>query len=156
MNILPGIRNAVRAVIIQENQLLLLRKVYEDGTVKHVLPGGAQDLGETLEQALQRECEEEIGTQVSISGLMYLADFFKPSDKQPGAYRHQIEFLFLCTAPSDYVAMNGQHPDRHQVAVEWIAQQDINTVNLFPGEFSDLLSRVYQPDLIDYLGKIQA
>jgi 8-oxo-dGTP pyrophosphatase MutT (NUDIX family) len=84
MGLEPGIRNGVRAVILRERQLLLLRKAYEDGSERYVLPGGAQDAGETLTDALQRECREEIGTEVTVSGLLYLADYFKPRTAQPG------------------------------------------------------------------------
>ena len=82
-NIEPGIRNGVRAVIVRERQLLLLRKAYEDGSERYVLPGGAQDQGETLTEALQRECREEIDTEVMVSGLLYLADYFKPRETVP-------------------------------------------------------------------------
>ena len=55
-NLTPGIRNAARAVILREGSILLLRKNGSGGGERFALPGGAQDLGETLEQALNREC----------------------------------------------------------------------------------------------------
>ena len=72
-NLTPVIRNAVRALIIREGRILLLRKEDERGE-RFALPGGAQDLGETLEQALNRECQEEIGTGVQIIDLVHVAD----------------------------------------------------------------------------------
>ncbi len=50
--LIPGIRNAVRAVIIRDESVLLQHKVYESGREVYVLPGGAQELGESLTDAL--------------------------------------------------------------------------------------------------------
>ena len=50
-------------LIVRENRLLLCRK--SRGTMLLILPGGKPDGGETEEQALEREIEEELGTTVS-------------------------------------------------------------------------------------------
>ena len=83
-NLELNIRNAVRAVIIRDGRILLLRKEYEDGSEQFALPGGGQDTGETLTMALGRECQEEIGADVQIGSLLYVADRFKPRDTPPG------------------------------------------------------------------------
>jgi 8-oxo-dGTP diphosphatase len=153
--LIPGIRNCARAVIIKQDQLLLLRKRYENGSQTYVLPGGAQDLGETLVAALQRECYEEIGTEVAVAGLLYLADFFKPRDTTPISYRQQVEYFFLCRVPDDYEVHNGPYPDKHQDAVLWIKLDDMHDLELFP---SALKSHLQQRDLQAYpvyLGEIR-
>lgn len=151
----PGIRNGVRAVILRERQLLLLRKAYEDGSERYVLPGGAQDQGETLSEALQRECREEIGTEVMVSGLLYLADYFKPRTGQPDMLRQQLELLFLCEVPGDYVAQNGHAPDKHQAAVVWVAQDRLTQINLMPSDLSGVLSSADLNSHPVYLGEIK-
>ena len=133
MEFIPGIRNAVRAVIWRDGQLLLQRKAgYADGGDRFALPGGSQDIGETLEQALLRECMEELGTPVEINGLLHVADFYKIRETTPPTRRHQVEFLFSCEVPGDYVAANGPHPDKHQVDVVWIALEQLATLPLYP------------------------
>ena len=114
-SIVPPIHNTARALIQQDNNILLLRKDGYEGGERFALPGGGQDLGETLEQALYRECLEEIGTRVEIRNLVSVADCFKPRDTPPGSTRHLVEFLFACTVPDDYIPKNGHHPDKHQV-----------------------------------------
>jgi 8-oxo-dGTP pyrophosphatase MutT (NUDIX family) len=153
--LLLGIRNCARAVILRDDKLLLLRKRYEDGSGTYVLPGGAQDLGETLITALQRECREEIDTEVAVDGLLYVADFFKPRDTSPVTYRQQVEFFFLCQVPHDYTAHSGSHPDKHQEAVEWVDLGDLHDIELFP---SSLMAHLQQRDLQTcpvYLGEIR-
>ena len=156
MELIPGIRNGVRAVIIRGDYLLLLRKQYEDGSVRFVLPGGSQDLGETLEDALKRECLEEIGEEVELNELIYLADFFKPRGTEPQTYRHQVEYFFSCAVPDSYEARNGSRPDRHQVNVEWKPVQQLDKINIFPSSLASLLSKHELSAQSVYLGEISA
>ena len=131
-SIVPPIRNTARALIRQDEHILLLRKDgYEQGE-RYALPGGGQDLGETLEQALHRECMEEIGSRVEIYNLVAVADCFKPRDTPPGSTRHLVEFLFACTVPDDYIPQNGPHPDKHQVEVVWVRLDKLAGMPLYP------------------------
>jgi 8-oxo-dGTP diphosphatase len=55
-----------------ENKVLLLKRTY--GNKGWSLPGGAVDPGETIHQALFRECREELGIDVIdpvLTGLYY-------------------------------------------------------------------------------------
>jgi ADP-ribose pyrophosphatase YjhB (NUDIX family) len=138
--IIPPIRNAARALILQGDSILLLRKDgYETGE-RFALPGGGQDLGETLEQALIRECMEEIGTRVEIRDLVFVADSFKPRDTPPGSTRHLVEFLFACSVPDGYVPVNGHHPDRHQVEVVWGRLDELADMPLYPRSLAPYLA----------------
>jgi len=140
-NLLPEIRNAARALIVRDDRILLLRKQgYTDGE-RFALPGGGQDPGETLQQALQRECQEEIGTQVLIHDLLHVADYFKVRDTDPPSTRHLVEFLFRCEVPDSYAPMNGEHPDKHQVEVVWALLDTLPDMPLFPRSLSLFLGQ---------------
>ena len=136
--ILERIRITPRAVIVNENEILLQHKVYEDGSERYVLPGGAIEPGETIEQALIRECHEEIGTIIMVEKLLHVADFFRERKTSPPTRRQQVELLFKCRVPENYLAQNGPAPDKHQVAVEWVA-------------LSQLEERLYPPSIVDKL-----
>ena len=153
-SITPPIRNAARALILQEDNILLLRKDgYEKGE-RFALPGGGQDLGETLEKALYRECMEEIGTRVEICDLVFVADYFKPRDTTPASTRHLVEFLFTCTVPDDYVPMNGHHPDKHQVEVVWIGLDTLADIPLYPRSLAPHLADSAESTDTVYLGTL--
>ncbi len=138
--LIPGIRNAVRAYIVRDDAVLVQHKVYDDGSERYVLPGGAPHPGETLEQGLQRECMEEIGCEVKVAELLYLADFFKPRDTQPPTIRQQIEFIFRCQINETYVAQNGEQPDKHQKDVVWVKRSEINNKPFFPVGLGKIIS----------------
>jgi ADP-ribose pyrophosphatase YjhB (NUDIX family) len=153
-SIIPPIRNAARALILQDDNILLLRKDgYEKGE-RFALPGGGQDLGETLEQALHRECLEEIGTRVEIRDLVFVADSFKPRDTSPRSTRHLVEFLFACTVPDDYVPVNGHHPDKHQVEVVWVRLDELADMPLYPRSLAPYLADSVEGKDTVYLGTI--
>ena len=153
-NLDPNIRNAVRAVIIRDSRILLIRKEYEDGSQQFALPGGAQDPGETLTMALDRECQEEIGADVRILSLLHVADRFKLRDTTPPSTRHLVEFLFACDVEETYMPQNGHHPDKHQVEVVWIELSKLDSVTLQPQSMAEFLSRIQQQKSAVYLGTI--
>jgi ADP-ribose pyrophosphatase YjhB (NUDIX family) len=153
-NLTPGIRNAVRAVIVRDERILLLRKSGGFGGERFVLPGGAQDLGETLEQALNRECEEEIGTGVEVLDLLHVADYFKIRDTDPPSTRHLLELLFHCRVPEDYTPRNGHHPDKHQMEVIWAPLGELGELNLLPRSLAAHLAHVDATDRNIYLRTI--
>jgi ADP-ribose pyrophosphatase YjhB (NUDIX family) len=153
-NLIPGIRNAVRAVIVRDARILLLRKQGGGLGERFALPGGGQDAGETLQQALNRECQEEIGTAVEIERLIHVADYFKARDTDPPSTRQLLEFLFLCSVPSEYRATNGHHPDKHQIEVVWMALADLPRVTLFPRSLTTYLQQAGAAAGEVYLGEI--
>jgi len=138
-NSTPDIRNAVRAVIVSNDQVLLLKKTGGDRGERYALPGGAQNPGETLAQALERECLEEIGSAIEILALMNVADHFKIRETDPPSTRHMVEFLFRCTVPDDYLAHNGSKPDRNQIDVVWVNLANLAEMPLYPESLSHWL-----------------
>jgi ADP-ribose pyrophosphatase YjhB (NUDIX family) len=148
----PLIRNAARALIRSNGNILLLRKHDEFRGERFALPGGAQEPGETLQQALDRECREEIGTSVAIRDLLYVADYFKQRATEPPSTRQLVEFLFACDVPADYQARNGHRPDKHQVDVVWTPLEILPDLPLLP---RSLASRLTAPAAAPvYLGTL--
>lgn len=65
-----GIRNSAKAIVVKEGKLLTI-KMHENGGTYYILPGGGQEHGENLHQALERECKEELGAEVEIRELLF-------------------------------------------------------------------------------------
>ena len=151
-NLIPGIRNAVRAVITRDDSILLQRKLDDNGYERYALPGGAQEHGERMVDALQRECEEEIGTRVEVIDLLFVGDYFKLRQTSPPTTRQLLEFLFACSVAPDYQPRNGPHPDKHQVDVQWVPIGQLAEINLVPVDYVELLRK--QKSSRVYLGQV--
>lgn len=109
-------RQAVRAVILDGNKLLLLyTRRYDD----YSFPGGGLDAGETPEQGLAREVREETGAaELRIGRYLGYGDEYRPA-RGPG---HDVLFMrshfYLCqaasalgeAAPEAYELSNGMVP----------------------------------------------
>ncbi|MCG7899825.1 MAG: NUDIX domain-containing protein [Candidatus Thiodiazotropha lotti] len=149
-----NIRNAVRAVIVRDKAILMQKKWQQERGFWYTLPGGGQEVQESLTQALQRECEEEIGTSVVVDGLLAVADFYKQRRTEPPSSRHLIEFLFACSVPDDYRPGPGAHPDKHQIEVVWLPFAEFSQVELFPKSLEYDLQPVLQGEKPLYLGVI--
>lgn len=130
----------------------MLRKLGGGKPERYALPGGGQDIGETLEQALQRECREEIATPVTITRLLAIADFFKQRDTVPVTVKQHVEFLFECFVPGDYIPHSGEHPDKHQVEVAWLDLAKLQQCTLYPESLSDHLLHIIENDSLSYIG----
>ncbi len=150
----PTIRNTVRAVIIREGYILLQKKQDVLKGVRYTLPGGAQNPGETLLEALHRECQEELGTTIIAGEILHLADFFKQKSPPDPHLQHQLEILFQCQIADSYTPKNGPKPDKHQIAIEWVAITELPQIPLLPAILKEILAKLIQRDNPIYLGKI--
>ena len=65
---------AVGGIIFHEESVLLVKRNREPAMGQWSLPGGAVELGETLEEALKREIYEEVSIEIGIGGLVRLLD----------------------------------------------------------------------------------
>ncbi len=153
-DLLPNIRNAVRAVVVKDGAILMQKKWSETRGDWYALPGGGQEVQETLIQALQRECEEEIGVMVEIGDLLHVADFYKQRETEYPSTRHLVEFLFACTVPDDYAPVNGSHPDKHQVDVVWLPLHELSKYRLFPAGLTACLAGLREKQHDRYLGTL--
>jgi len=66
--------NGVRVLLIREDQVLMVKHVYEE---EWYLPGGLVEKGETLEDAIRREVWEEVGAEMKDLQLYGVFTNFK-------------------------------------------------------------------------------
>jgi 8-oxo-dGTP diphosphatase len=84
----------VGGVLVHEGRVLLARRGKEPLLGRWVVPGGTVELGETLEEALVREMEEEAGLRVEPAGV--LAVFDRIDREGERVVRHYVVVDFLC------------------------------------------------------------
>jgi 8-oxo-dGTP diphosphatase len=149
------IRNSAKAVIVKQGKLLAL-KMQENGSVYYILPGGGQEHGETLHEALQRECEEELGVSVEVGDLLFVREYIGKNHELSVKHfdAHQTEFMFACSVEGDEFAL-GTNPDKGQVGAEWIPIDELMDYQLFPRELRQhLISYNHEGRSLIYVGDI--
>ena len=117
-------RKAARAIILKDDQLLVMNR-NKFGKKYDTLPGGNVELGETPEQAVYREVQEE--TMISFTNPRLV--FIEHSDAIYGD-----QYIYLC----DYVSGEPElHPEAEERAInalgknlyrpQWLPLKDLAT-----------------------------
>ena len=129
------IENSAKAIIIENGAILLIR--YRDSTEMglgdwYSLPGGRQRLGETVAEALVRECREEIGAEVRPQRLLFVREYIHTRHELAGKGRnqHKVEFMFKCSIEPSAEKASGPDPD--QTSAEWVRLKQVPEINIFP------------------------
>lgn len=149
------IRVSAKAIIVEDNKLLAAKKEDENGFF-YTIPGGGQNHGETLEEALKRECLEEISVVVKMKRLLFIRDYIGMNHEFPDhAARkvHQLEIMFEAEIISG-APQNGSEPDNGQLSVEWLPLDEQERYRLYPKvligqlkSFNDIKEGVYLGDV---------
>ena len=67
-----NIRNSAKGIIFRGEEVLLTKNLDDEGFF-YLFPGGGQEFGETLHDAVKRECMEEVGQEVEVGELLFIA-----------------------------------------------------------------------------------
>lgn len=127
------IRNAARAVIIEDGHLLVVTMRDERGPYA-ILPGGGQRPGETLPESLRRECREELGCEVEVGQLLYVREYLGHRHEFSRRHRnfHQLETVFACKLVSRPQKGGGGACDRLQTGVAWWPLATLAEARFYP------------------------
>ncbi|MBR9919265.1 MAG: NUDIX domain-containing protein [Bacteroidetes bacterium] len=150
------VRVGAKAIIIQEGQILLTKNQDSRG-IYYMLPGGGQENGERIDEALRRECMEEAGIQVHVKELAFVRDYIARNHQIPDGtpdHFHQIELIFYCEILPGEEAGNGTDIDDRQIGVEWIAVNKLEDEKVYPVGLLPYLTGANKTPVSIYLGDI--
>lgn len=150
-----NVRVSNKAVIIRDGKLLVTENKDDEGLF-YCLPGGGQEHGETVHEALKRECLEETGLVVEVGDLLYLRDYIgrnhTMSDVHPDV--HQVEPMFLCDIINDDNAGKGISPDSRQTGVVWLEINKLDAYRIYPEALKRLIPNIGKEKQSIYLGDV--
>lgn len=150
------VRSAVRALIIDSGKLLAIRMKRPGGETFHILPGGGQLHGETLVDALHRECLEEIGVRPEVNEIAYVREYIGRHHVFRKFHRdfHQLEIVFHCNLPKGTSVLRGTEEDKHQIGTTWLPLNALKEHQFYPAVINEFIHNGQLDMKRCYLGDI--
>ena len=116
----------VGAVVVHEGRVLLIRRGKEPLRGRWLVPGGTVEWGETLEEAVVRELEEETGLVVRPRELLAVLDrIHRAGDPEGGVAHHYVIVDYLCDWISGTLRAGSDAEEAAWVAVADLARYDV-------------------------------
>lgn len=128
--------NIGRFIVVASNTVLLVR----NKNVKYWhLPGGKQEIGESMLQTVRRESYEELGVNPTVGHFVASADLILDF---VGVHVH--ENFFLVENVDDYINADfAQAPYADELDdVRFVTREELETINLVPGFLRDELLKL--------------
>ena len=127
-----AIRLGASAVIVRDNQLLLVQFDDVDVGVHYNLPGGGVEDNELLEDAVHREVLEETNMQVNVGRMLFVFEYVPTQHRYKYGARHSVNAIFECKAQEGSEARMPDMPDKDQIGVCWVSLSDLTCISLLP------------------------
>ncbi len=89
---MQNIRIRAAGILVKDGKILLVRHEKNDKSY-WLIPGGGVDFGETVEQALVREFQEEVGLAIKVGKLVLVHDSIPPNH-----HRQVLNLYFIVTS----------------------------------------------------------
>ena len=153
--LMSTIRNSAKAIIIRDHHLLAIRLQDKNG-YWYTLPGGGQERGENLHDALRRECREEINSEIVIGDLRFVRDYIGNNHEfaLENPDEHSVEIMFICGLEEGAAVGAGDVPDKGQLGIDWLPLDKLDSYRLYPLGLRPLLTHHEDKDVPIYLGDI--
>lgn len=127
---------AVGAIVFHEGQVLLVRRAHPPSEGLWAIPGGRVNLGETLQEAAEREIKEETGLTIHARQPVYTFDVIQHDEAGHVRFHYVIVDL-----AADYVGGTLSAGDDAR-EVRWFTPNEIETLPINPNT-CELLKKVY-------------
>lgn len=111
----------VAAIIRKDDKIFATQRGYGDWKDWWEFPGGKMEPGETPEEALRREIQEELSTEISVDKFLCTVEYDYPKF-------HLTMHCYWCSLVSE-----GLHLNEHEAA-KWLSIEQIDSVKWLPAD----------------------
>lgn len=121
---LPYPRPAVGAVVFKDECILLVRRGHAPAFGQWAIPGGSVELGESLQEAAEREILEETGIIIQAKAPIYTFDTIERDAKGAICFHYVIVDL-----AADY--LGGElRPGDDALEARWVSAREVDELNV--------------------------
>ena len=111
----------VAAIIRKEDKIFATQRGYGEWKDWWEFPGGKIEAGETPEEALKREIQEELSTEISVDEFLCTVEYDYPAF-------HLTMHCYLCSLLTEALHLN-----EHEAA-KWLTMEELNSVKWLPAD----------------------
>ena len=122
--------NVVAAIIIREGKVFATQRGYGEWKDWWEFPGGKIEPGEEPKDALRREIQEELATDIEIGELLTTVEYDYPKF-------HLSMQCFVCSVISGKLSL------LEHKAAKWLAKDELHSVNWLPAD-KDILVKAME------------
>lgn len=127
----------VAGICMQNGKVLL--QTTSDGDPTFAFPGGHVALGETNAETLIREFREEIGADVRVGELKWVAEVFFSWGEKPC---HQICLYYMVDIENPEVPKDGVFSAEAHLEFHWVPIEETAGMEIYPANARELLSQL--------------
>ncbi|MGL6211240.1 MAG: NUDIX domain-containing protein [Paracoccaceae bacterium] len=127
----PTPRLAVRALILQDDRLLLVNAYPKGKSDLWCAPGGGVEPGRSLPTNLIREVHEETGLTVTVGPPALINEFHDPTTGF-----HQVDLYFHCTIAAGTLDPTWRDPEAVVTDRRFFARSDLAHIRFKPDSLS--------------------
>ena len=127
------IRIATRAVIVQDDRLLLVNAFPGDESDLWCAPGGGADPHCSLPDNLRREVHEETGLVIAVGAPCLVNEFHNPDTGF-----HQVELFFRCRITDGALRDDWQDPEAIVTRRRFVTRNEMASLRYKPDSLPDV------------------
>ena len=117
---------AVGAIVFKNDRVLLVRRGQSPSQGLWAIPGGSVELGESLQEAAEREIFEESSLTIRANEPVFTFDFVEQDDIGRIRYHYVIVDLM-----ADYIA-GEPRPGDDVTEARWVSSQEMKKLEVSP------------------------
>src|SRR5207247_2083135 len=110
---------AVGAIVFRGSQVLLVRRRDPPSQGRWSIPGGAVEVGETVEQAVVRETREETTVEVRPQAVVAVADFIEKEGERIRWHYVLLDLLCVDVRGEHFAGSDAEFADQKVRAGHW-------------------------------------